>query len=81
MTETHIELPGSRRPAKKGVCRLRDVRSAGARRSHHHTARAAAANRRGVSSQSPMTPKEFASEYGANLADVQKVEQKSWYSG
>lgn len=80
MTETHIELPGSRRPAKKGARRLRDV-DPQAPVEVTITLRAPPLPTVEAFPASPMTPKEFASEYGANLADVQKVERVFAHSG
>jgi kumamolisin len=74
MIETHVELPGSRRPAKSGARRLRDVDP------HAHvevtiTLKAPDLPEADALPDRALSPKEFAERYGAAPADVQKVEQ------
>ncbi|TDN61258.1 S53 family peptidase [Paraburkholderia sp. BL10I2N1] len=73
MTETHVELPGSRRPSKSDARRLRDVDP------HAHievtiTLKAPALPDVTAASEPALTPEEFAQRYGAASGDVHTVE-------
>jgi len=74
MNESHVELPGSRRPMKSGARRLRDVDPS----THVEVTVTLKApplpDADKMAEQTAITPSEFAERYGASPADVHKVE-------
>ncbi len=74
MSQSHVELPGSRRPAKSGARRLRSIDP---HANIEVTIGLKAPDLPGADAMPAraLTPQEFTDQYGAAPADVQKVEQ------
>jgi kumamolisin len=74
MSQSHVELPGSRRPAKSGARRLRSIDP---HANVEVTIGLKAPDLPGADAMPAraLNPQEFADQYGAAPADVQKVEQ------
>src|SRR4051794_7872862 len=74
MTETHTILPGSRRPHTEGARRIRDI-DPQAHLEVTVTVRGPALPGPEAVAGAPLSPEDYAAQYGAKPEDVEKVEQ------